>query len=146
MSLLSAPAQSALSPHSSEAADTRLRGPWLAVARAGVLALAYFGAVLVLQTLVSGVTGRIVPQSPLAIVASTLAIAALFQPLRRRIQAFIYRRRYDAARTVEAFGATLHSEVDLGTLHERLIQVVQETMQPPHVSLWLRQPERTAAE
>lgn len=113
----------------------------------GILALIYFGCVVLLQQLVNGATGQ-VGQSPLIIVGSTLAIAALFQPLRRRIQWIIdrrfYRRKYDAARTLAAFSATLRNEVDLSELREHLLGVVQETMQPSHVSLWLRPPEQTA--
>jgi len=107
--------------------------------------LIYFGCVFILQNLVRGLTGQ-VGQSPLIIVASTLAIAALFQPLRRRIQKIIdrrfYRRKYDAARTLAAFSETLRNEVDVNQLREHLVEVVQETMQPAHVSLWLRTPER----
>ena len=110
-----------------------------------MLALIYFGLVFILQSLVRAFGGQI-SQTPLVIVGSTLVIAALFQPLRRRIQQVIdrrfYRRKYDAAKTVEAFSATLRNEVDLSQLREHLITVVQETMQPTHVSLWLRKPER----
>jgi hypothetical protein len=106
-----------------------------------LLALIYLGGVVLLQNLVNGLTGK-AGQSPLIIVGSTLAIAALFQPLRMRIQAIInrrfYRRNYDAARTLAAFSATLRNEMDLGQLHEHVVAVVQETMQPTHVSLWLR--------
>lgn len=112
-----------------------------------ILGLIYFGCVVLLQRLVNGLTGQ-AGQSPVVIVISTLAIAALFQPLRRRIQSIIdrrfYRRKYNAARTLAAFSATLRNEVDLSELHEHLVAVVQETMQPAHVSLWLRPPEKNA--
>ena len=108
-----------------------------------ILALLYLGLVIGLGALVRLLTGQ-AGQSPVIIVASTLAIAALVQPLRHRIQASIdrrfYRRKYDAARTLEAFSATLRDELDLNQLREHLITVVQDTMQPSHVSLWLREP------
>jgi hypothetical protein len=108
-----------------------------------MLALVYFGLVIGLQSLVRLVTGA-VSEQPLIIVVSTLAIAALFQPLRRHIQRIIdrrfYRHKYDAARTLAAFSAKLRNEVDLDRLSEELVAVVQETMQPAHVSLWLLQP------
>ncbi len=105
-----------------------------------LLALLYFGLIVALQALFQGVFHQ---NNAVAIVVSTLVIAALFQPLRHRIQAIIdhrfYRRKYDAARTVEAFSATLRDEVDLSQLSEHLLNVVEETMQPAHVSLWLRE-------
>ena len=109
-----------------------------------LLAVVYFGLVVGLQAFVHLVTGQAL-QSPIVIVASTLAIAALFQPLRHRIQAIIdrrfYRRKYDAARTLEEFSLTLRNELELGQLSEQLLDVVQETMQPTQVSLWLRKSE-----
>jgi hypothetical protein len=110
-----------------------------------LLALVYFGLVIGLGSLVRLFTGQL-SQSPVVIVASTLVIAALFQPLRHRLQVIIdrrfYRRKYDAARILAAFSVTLRNEVDLNQLREELVAVVQETMQPSHVSLWLRPPEQ----
>jgi hypothetical protein len=105
------------------------------------LALIYFGGVATVQAIFRALTGQ-EHQSQLAIVISTLAIAALFNPLRHRIQAFIdrrfYRRKYDAIKTLEAFSAKLRDETDLDALNAELVGVVRETMQPAHVSLWLR--------
>ena len=109
-----------------------------------LLAMVYFGVVISLHSLLHLLTGQVL-DSPLVIVGSTLLIAALFQPLRHHIQNIIdrrfYRRKYDAVRTLEAFSADLRNEVDLNTLTKRLIAVVEETMQPTHLSLWLRKPE-----
>jgi hypothetical protein len=106
------------------------------------LVLFYLGGVITLQYAFRTLTGQ---GSQIAIVASTLAIAALFNPLRRRIQGFIdrrfYRHKYDAARTLASFSAKLRDETDLDALNTELVSVVRETMQPAHVSLWLREPE-----
>ena len=106
-----------------------------------LLVAAYFGGVTGAQALFRTFTGQ-EQQPQLAIVASTLVIAALFNPLRRRIQSFIdrrfYRRKYDARKTLGAFSAKLRDETDLNALGDDLIDVVRQTMQPTHVSLWLR--------
>lgn len=115
----------------------------------GLLALVYAGCVIGLESLTAALPGR-ADQQPVAIVISTLAIAALFQPLRRRLQVLIdrhfYRSRYDAHRTVTTFGATVRDEVDLAELRDELLAVVQQTMQPARVSLWLLHRARPASE
>jgi hypothetical protein len=107
------------------------------------LALVYVGSIVLLQGLFRALTGE---TSQLAVVASTLAIAALFVPLRQRVQAFIdrrfYRRKYDVAKTLQAFNTRLRNDVDLDSVADDLVEVVKETMQPAHVSLWLRPRER----
>lgn len=104
-----------------------------------VLALAYLGIVVVLQQLLAPVTA----DSDIAVAGSTLAVAALFRPLRARVQIFIdrrfYRHKYDASTTLESFSSRLRDQVDLRSLQTDLVGVVGETMQPAHVSLWLRE-------
>jgi hypothetical protein len=104
-----------------------------------VLVLVYLASVVLFQELFRMLTGQ---KSQLVVVASTLAIATLFNPLRRRIQGFIdrsfYRRKYDAVKTLETFSKKLREETDLNALSGNLIEVVEETMRPAHISLWLR--------
>ncbi len=106
----------------------------------GLLALVYFGLIIVLQSLFTAITGQ--QQNEFVTVLSTLAIAALFLPLRRRVQDFIdrrfYRKKYDAAKVIAEFAAICRDETDLEKLTARLVEVVQETMQPESVSLWLK--------
>jgi hypothetical protein len=106
-----------------------------------MLVAVYFGGVATAQGVLRALTDQ-QQQPQLAIVVSTLVIAALFNPLRRRIQSFIdrrfYRRKYDARKTLEAFSAKLRDETDLDALTGEVVEVVRETMQPAHVSLWLR--------
>ena len=110
------------------------------------LALVYFGSVAMAQAVLHALTDQS-EQPQLVVVVSTLVIAALFNPLRGRIKSFIdrrfYRSKYDARKTLEAFSATLNQETDLDALSEDLVSVVRGTMQPTHVSLWLR-PETDA--
>lgn len=109
-----------------------------------VLALVYFGSIVVLQSFFRTLTGQ---QAPIAIVISTLAIAALFQPMRHQLQDFVdrrfYRHKYDAKRTLETFNATVRDEVDLNKLNETLLNVAADTMQPTYVSLWMAEPRQS---
>jgi hypothetical protein len=124
--------------------DTLINRTLVYGALSASLALVYFGGVATTQAIFRALTGQ-EQQPQLAIVVSTLIIAALISPLRRRIQSFIdrrfYRRKYDARKTLEAFSARLRDETDLQALDRELVGVVRKTMQPAHVSLWLR-PDR----
>ena len=112
-----------------------------------LLGALYAGLIIGLQNLAGAITGQ--ESQPVVIVISTLAIATLVLPVRRRIQSMIdqrfYRRKYDAEKTLAAFSASLRNEVDLAHLREQVLAVVEETMQPAQVWLWLRQPERDHA-
>jgi hypothetical protein len=107
------------------------------------LATVYVGSVVISQTLLRPLVGM---ETELVTVASTLAIAAVFQSLRRRIQMVVdrrsYRRKYDAQHTLQAFSVRLRNEVELDMLCNDVVGVAEETLQPAHVSLWLRKPER----
>ena len=113
-----------------------------------ILAALYLALVLGTQSALHALTGQR-GDEPVIIVASTLLIAALFNPLRKRLQATIdrrfYRRKYDAAKTVERFGASLRSQLELSALSDQLVMVVRETIQPAHVSLWLRADQHSGA-
>src|SRR5205085_3846420 len=122
--------------------DVLIRRTLVYTTLTGMLALLYVGLVFVFGSLLRAFLGQ--QQNPLVIVVSTLVIAALFQPLRHGVQRVIdrrfYRSKYDAVKTIAAFSSTLRQEVDLDLLREELLAVVQETMQPAHVSLWVRPP------
>jgi hypothetical protein len=109
-----------------------------------LLAVGYFAGIVAAQAIVP-----VAQDSPVVVAATTLAMVALFRPLRNRIQAFVdrrfYRRRYDAARTIESFGARLRQETDLDSLQTELLRLVQDTMQPSQASLWLRHSRRSAS-
>lgn len=115
----------------------------------GLLGALYAGLIIGLESLAGLFIGQAV-SNPVVLVISTLAIAALFLPVRRQIQNVIdrrfYRRKYDAEKTLAAFSATVREAPDLEQIRKQVLAVVQETMQPAHVSLWLRQPERSAEE
>jgi hypothetical protein len=123
--------------------DILIRGTLLYGVLTAALVGAYFSSVVLLQELIRAVTHQ--PRSQLVTAFATLAIAALFGPLRRKVQRLIdrsfYRRRYDSVRIIEGFGARLREEVDLDTLSLELVSVVRQALQPASVSLWLRKPQ-----
>jgi peptidoglycan/LPS O-acetylase OafA/YrhL len=121
--------------------DTVIRKTAQYVIVTALLALIYFGLIVALQQLITPFTG----DSDVVVVLSTLLIAALFLPLRRRVQNAIdhrfYRRKYDAEKVLAQFAATVRDETDLDALTAELLRVIQETMEPEHISIWLRNPE-----
>ena len=123
--------------------DVFMRRTLVYTSLTAILVALYVGLVLGSQAIFAAFSPQ-ASQSPLLLVGSTLIIAALFHPLRRGLQRIIdrrfYRSKYDAARVIAAFNANLRQEVDLDQLHEQLLSLVQETMQPAHISLWLRPP------
>ena len=129
----------AITRHRLCAIDVVIRRTLVYTLLSAALALIYFGSVVLLQALLRPFADE---NNSLVTVVSTLLIAALFQPLRRRIQAVIdrrfYRRKYDAARTLQAFNARVRDQVELSTLTDDVLDIVQDTLQPAHVSLWLR--------
>jgi hypothetical protein len=120
--------------------DVIIRRTLIYSALSAVLAAAYLGTVVLLQAASRLATGQ--GQNSLVVVLSTLAIAALFGPVRSRVQSAIdrrfYRRKYDAARTLASFAASARDETDLDQLSTHLVRVIDQTMQPAHVGLWLR--------
>jgi hypothetical protein len=119
--------------------DVIIRRTLLYSLTTALLAGVYFGLVVLTQAGLVAVTGQ---RNPLAVVISTLAIAALFTPVRRRVQSFVdwrfYRQKYDAQKTLERFGETVRDEVDVERVQEAIVDAVQTTMQPERMWVWLR--------